>query len=169
MTRRTLIALAMLADTLACARGPGPPDWGTKDVPDWGPPEKSPVVGRCYRFPETYFGPLTPSDAPAVVGFRLDTVLAPDPDPRKPDGTLHVYALDSVYRARRPRLFVDGRWWNRGQDSVDVWWGTGFGQTTFELRIAGDSLRGGATSRDDTGRHAFEIIVAGRVPCPSPP
>jgi hypothetical protein len=168
-SRRSLKALAILVVTVACARGPGPPDWGTKDIPDWGPPEKSPVVGRCYHFPGSYIGPLSPRDAPAIIGFNLNPLPAGHPDPRKPDGSLEVYALDSMHRARPGRTFMRGVWWNRGQDSVDVWWGSGFTQTTFELRIAGDSLRGGATWRDDTGKSDFAVIVAKRVDCPYPP
>jgi hypothetical protein len=53
---------------------------------------------------------------------------------------------------------------------VEVWWGTGFGHISFDLRQKGDSLMGTATSSGDNGSFTTRDSVAAiRTTCPFEP
>ena len=129
------------------------------------------VAGRCYQFPASYFQPRVPRESAAVVGFSRDTLPSADRRRRPSDGTMRVYAGDPQFDGVRRRR-VASAWWMRGPDSVDVVWGAAsanHASTTFELKIAGDSLRGTATSRSDVPSAHVASVVAVRVDCPAPP
>ena len=123
------------------------------------------IAGRCYRFPDEFFRPREPTSSLALVGFSPDTALDADRPMRRGQGTVHIFNADSGYR-RAPRRPIPTVWWMRGRDSVDVWWGTGFTQITFELGLRGDTLRGLASWNDDIGQSGSKPVVAVRVVCP---
>ena len=161
---RAVRALAIACGAAACG--------GRSEPEPWHPviresPLNPPIAGRCYRFPDDYFRPRAPASSPAVVGFSADTALDADRPIRRGQGTVRIFNADSGYR-RAPRRPIPTVWWMRGMDSVDVVWGTGFTQITFELGLRGDSLRGSAFWSDDTGRSGSEPVVALRVVCPGP-
>lgn len=144
----------------ACATPGHPPDSGTNQL-------QSRVPGAsCYRVRiGTWSETGQPRGLVPPTEFRLDTTRS-----------RAQFATDGA-REAHPDIVTDGQdrrypgfWYERGADSLEIAWNTGFQRGGYRLRVRGDAAEGIATTWTDerTGNPDPTAPVTGsRVACES--